>query len=432
MRVWLKRQVYRHLTSSARRDQKRRSEENRRESRNEPHRLSYFHRPGDPHSALMSEMIAQLEARYDVKIDVYLTALPEQDVSPEPDRLQAFARRDCSALAELYGLNFTDPGQKPDQVLMDRAASILTTALDSPQALQAAMDTDRALWTNDPAAMEDAALKFGQVDNFEAKKAARAGSRLRDQLGHFQSGSLHYAGEWYWGVDRLHYLEARLKALGVHNNQSDIETLSPPLLEGSETGNATGAVLEVYPSLRSPYSYLAMERAFALAQRWQAQVDIRFVLPMVMRNLPVPQRKGVYFLLDAKREADRLDMPFGNICDPLGKPTERGLAVLHYAISQDSGQSFLTSFLRGVWAEGVNAGSDKGLKFLSERAGLNWNGAKKSLENSAWRDVAEENRTRLGDLGLWGVPSFRVGDFSVWGQDRLWMVEQALAERAHA
>jgi len=31
-------------------------------------------------------------------------------------------------------------------------------------------------------------------------------------------------------------------------------------------------------------------------------------------------------------------------------------------------------------------------------------------------------------LGLWGVPSFRVGDTAVWGQDRLWAVQQALLQ----
>jgi hypothetical protein len=29
---------------------------------------------------------------------------------------------------------------------------------------------------------------------------------------------------------------------------------------------------------------------------------------------------------------------------------------------------------------------------------------------------------------LWGVPSFRFGDLATWGQDRLWLVEQAIIE----
>jgi 2-hydroxychromene-2-carboxylate isomerase len=41
--------------------------------------------------------------------------------------------------------------------------------------------------------------------------------------------------------------------------------------------------------------------------------------------------------------------------------------------------------------------------------------------------VAEANRTDMLERGLWGVPSFRVNDGpAIWGQDRLWMVEQDL------
>jgi hypothetical protein len=29
---------------------------------------------------------------------------------------------------------------------------------------------------------------------------------------------------------------------------------------------------------------------------------------------------------------------------------------------------------------------------------------------------------------LWGVPSFRFGDLATWGQDRLWLIEQAIIE----
>lgn len=51
-------------------------------------------------------------------------------------------------------------------------------------------------------------------------------------------------------------------------------------------------------------------------------------------------------LRDTKREAERLGLPLGMVADPVGMPTERGLAVLHYAIEQGKGAEFLESFLR--------------------------------------------------------------------------------------
>ena len=430
MRVWLRRQVYRVLTSSGRREARRKRAEAQRKRRGEPHRVHYFHRPGDPACVLMAPLAAVLCDRFDIELTVHLTGLPAADVNPDPERLPGCARRDTAALAAHYGLRFTDPGQPPAAALESRAAAIITSALAAGEALQAAIETDLALWRGDEAAMAAAAARFGEASSEDARQAAETGSALRDELGHFQSATLYYAGEWYWGADRLHYLEARLAGLGAGRDSTTPPALAPPLLEGQVSGDSGGAVLEIYPSLRSPYTYLAMERAFALADRWRARVEIRFVLPMVMRSLPVPRRKGTYFLLDAKREAERLGLPFGNICDPLGRPTERGLAVLHYAIRQDKGRAFLTSFLRGVWAEGIDAGSDRGLRQLVERAGLDWPAAEAALADDSWRAVAEANRRRLLELGLWGVPSFHTGELAVWGQDRLWRVEQALSAPA--
>jgi len=35
-------------------------------------------------------------------------------------------------------------------------------------------------------------------------------------------------------------------------------------------------------------------------------------------------------------------------------------------------------------------------------------------------------------LGLWGVPSFKVGECAVWGQDRLWAVQEELLKNRSA
>jgi 2-hydroxychromene-2-carboxylate isomerase len=50
-----------------------------------------------------------------------------------------------------------------------------------------------------------------------------------------------------------------------------------------------------------------------------------------------------------------------------------------------------------------------------------------ALADDAWRAVAETNRLDLLSRGLWGVPSFRIDELpALWGQDRLWMLEQDL------
>ena len=74
----------------------------------------------------------------------------------------------------------------------------------------------------------------------------------------------------------------------------------------------------------------------------------------------------------------------------------------------------------------MDAGSDAGMKRIITAAGLDWKQARNVIDNDDWRAEAEANRTEMLDLGLWGVPSFRVDDVAVWGQDRLWAVDAAL------
>ena len=119
-------------------------------------------------------------------------------------------------------------------------------------------------------------------------------------------------------------------------------------------------------------------------------------------------------------------MPFGCVNDPVGRPTERGLALMPLAERNGQGRDYLLSFLQGVWAEGIDASSDRGLRRIAERAGLSWPDAQAALRDDGWRAVAEANRAELLGLGLWGVPSFRVGDTAVWGEDRLWAVQEEI------
>ena len=74
------------------------------------------------------------------------------------------------------------------------------------------------------------------------------------------------------------------------------------------------------------------------------------------------------------------------------------------------------------------------MRKVVEQAGLDWNEARKRMGDPAWEDILETNRLALYDNGIWGTPSFRLFDKngkqvqSVWGQDRLWVVAQAIQQ----
>jgi 2-hydroxychromene-2-carboxylate isomerase len=186
--------------------------------------------------------------------------------------------------------------------------------------------------------------------------------------------------------------------------------------------------IDYFFSFRSPYSYLSGPRAFALADAHDVELDFRGVVPMAMRGQKVPRAKQLHTLRDVKREADRLGMPFGRIHDPIGEGAMRCLLVSEHAKDAGRVREFVLTASRGIWAEAVDVASDRGLREVCERAGLDWPACADALRDPAMRERVEANTQALLDLGMWGVPVFVLDGDPYWGQDRIEDVDRALRE----
>jgi 2-hydroxychromene-2-carboxylate isomerase len=380
--------------------------------------VSYFHQVDDPYSHLAAQTLPALADRYDVDFVPHLVPAPAPAAAPEASRLAAYARKDAALLAAAHGLTF-DGTRAPEETAVGAVAGHLAGATTVQAFARQAIELGHALWrgTPIPPAADD-----GQA-------ALARGGELRQRLGHYLGATFYFEGEWYWGLDRLPYLETRLAPFRSGGEEPLVKTFEA----GAVADSRGGGVIDFFLSFRSPYTYLAAARVQKLAARHGATVRLRFVLPMVMRGLPVPRAKQIYIMRDTKREAERLGLPFGRVVDPVGPGVERGLAVLHHAMSEGRGPEFVESFLRGAFAEGIDATTDFGLQEIAARARLSATQVKAGLADPSWRSAAEANRVELFDLGLWGVPSFRVrGCEAHWGQDRLWAVERDLVAMARS
>jgi 2-hydroxychromene-2-carboxylate isomerase len=426
------------LTSRRSRSLRRAAAELQRRVAGRPHRVLYFHQVDDPYSHLAAQLLAPLAARYEIELAPRLTGPPSDAAAPERARLEVYARKDAADVAPAYGLGFPRGAAAPAAECVVQARRILAAALDGGRFASAAARVGSALWAGDRAALAKLGEELGLADEAAARAAEDSGSEERARLGHYSGAVFHYGGEWYWGVDRLHHLERRLDSLGLRRPGSAPGSLAPrpsprrgPAAAGSER-----LVLECYPSLRSPYSYLALERTYALARRQNLELALRPVLPMVMRGLPVPPEKRLYIVLDAKREAEDAGIPFGRVCDPVGAPVERCFSLWTWSRERGRAAELLLSFTRAAFAEGVDTASDAGMRHVVEGAGLPWDEARARLgRDEGWRAELEANREALFGMGLWGVPSFRLlgrpgeADFHSFGQDRLWRVEAEIERR---
>lgn len=399
--------------------------ERRRRALGEPHLIHCFLQVDDPYSALLAGALPALERRYEVRIEPHLVGPPPDAAAPDRERLVAYSRRDAALLARHHGLAFTDPGHQPGADHVAATTAALVATVQDGLFVQLAGPLLQGLWHGaaQQRARPDAVR---QADAAQVRQHLAQSDALRRRLGHYLGATLHYAGEWTWGLDRLHHLETRLQELGAQRPGVS-GLLFPPAPDLAQPAPAVaGAAIDFFFSLRSPYSAIVTPRVFQLARLTGAPLRLRYVLPMVMRGLAVPREKRVYISTDAAREAHLRGVPFGRLNDPVGRPVERGLSLMPLAERLGRGQAYVQSFMQGVWAEGLDAGSDRGLRRMAERAGLAWADAQAALADEGWRATAEANRRELLGLGLWGVPSFRVGDTAVWGQDRLWAVRDAL------
>ena len=391
-----------------------------------PHVVEYFHQVDDGYSYLSGQLLLAFRARYDVEVVCHLVSGSNDANAPEPQLLLKLAQQDAISIAPHYGLNFPDSKMPPAKALVQQAQAIL--AQQTGQGFIACVaEVSDALGNNDQEALTALAERLGSMNPAGVAEQVKNGNKRRSSLGHYSGAMFYYGKEWYWGVDRLYHLEARLADLGV-DRQAEAGPLAPRkgVVIGGLKDNAS-LTLEVYPSLRSPYTSIIFDRALKLGRDSGVKLVVRPVLPMVMRGVPATRMKGAYIMSDCGREARAAGVSFGPIYDPIGDPVRRCYSIYPWACEQGKGNELLSSFLRCAFALGINTNKLSGLQRVVEEAGLDWTKAREQLGDSRWEGIVETNRLAMYEAGLWGVPSFRLLDkdgkqvLALWGQDRLWL-----------
>ncbi len=430
LKRWLQSKVVTQMTSLKRREKLRNKHEQRRQKEGRKHVVEYFHQVDDGYSHLAAQMLQPLAEQYDIELVCHLVSGPQGDNAPEPELLVELSRRDAFLIASEYGVEFPNHPQPLAEQSVDLAKAVLSKQSNTDR-LKVITDVSSALWNDDKDSLAALAKSLGQNSTADREKAIASGNQRRDKLKHYSGGMFYYEGEWYWGIDRLHYLEKRLTSLGVNKTNKPLLAPRPAIATGPNHDN-NSLTLEIFPSLRSPYTAVIFDSAVKLAQDTGVNLVVRPVLPMVMRGVPATREKGMYIFTDCVREAAEQSAPYGNFYDPIGDPVRRAYSLYPWACKQGKGIEFISAFLSCAFAEGINTNNDKGLKQVVEKAGLDWQQAKPLVGQSGWEEQLEENRQVMYKAGLWGVPSFRLLDsdgeqqLAIWGQDRLWLVAREI------
>ena len=230
-----------------------------------PHVLKVFLQLDDPYSYLLACYLPELANCFDVAIEVHLTEGLGDGFRPRPEMLASYAQQDCERVARELGLPFLDKGSAPPVEHRRALIELLAMSAGQPDHNDEVGRVLTAFWRGD----SEGAMRL--VDGVQAGTAGdsllQKNQAVLEKLGHYNPATIFYAGEWYWGVDRLHYLVARLEKLGVRRVDSDtsrLVSISQVMQVNLPVAPPSAAKdfppLEFYFSFRSPYSYLAMER----------------------------------------------------------------------------------------------------------------------------------------------------------------------------
>ncbi len=426
--------------NSARSIEKRRAKAERaRQKAGAPHRVEYFHQVEDGYSHLAVQLLSPLLEHYEVELVCHLVTVAADANLPEPDLLLPLSRLDAAAVAPHYGLEFPEGREAPDPQCVARAEQILA-GVSQGDFPQAAVEVGKAVWADDAEGLSALAEKYGEKTRAEAEAAIAQGTARRAELKHYSAAMFHYGGEWYWGADRFYHLEERLTGYGACRKPSERLLCPRPEVEYGPLKDEGTLTLEIYPSLRSPYTAIVFNEALDLAERTGVRCVVRPVLPMVMRGVPATMQKGQYIFFDTSREARARGLEFGPFYDPIGEPVRRAYSLYPWACEQGKGDALLSTFIEAAFFRGVNTNREAGMRLVVEKAGLSWEDAKDRIGNTDWEARVEENRQAMYEFGSWGVPSFRLLDaegeavVGLWGQDRLWYfsreIQRLLARRS--
>lgn len=393
----------------------------------------------DPYSYLLTYYLALLIPRYKtiVQFRFYLCQALGGEFMPQPGMLADYSLQDAALLAKEFGVPYLDVGSTPAVEFRRPLLEFLAMEQEEDDFDETIIKAMSLYWRGDT---EGVSRLLGRPGGGSDETNVLIGKNqlLLRKLGHYSCATMYYAGDWYWGVDRLMYLVRMLDQQKLNRYKEPIPELASMIearkLKLPATAPAAAKELpplELYYSFRSPYSYISLKSTFAIAKAFGLRLEVKPMLPMVQRGLSVPVPKLLYIAKDAAREAKRRKIPFGKFADPAGEGAERCLAAFYYAKTQNHHLAFMLEAGKAVFAEGIDVATDEGMQVVAERCGLFWPELQEGLKNEEWRHIAKQNRDDLSAAGLWGVPVVKIGEHAFWGQDRDWLLARTIEDMCH-
>ena len=195
--------------------------------------------------------------------------------------------------------------------------------------------------------------------------------------------------------------------------------------------------IDYYASLNSPWTHLGAARIEALAAEHRASLRIWPVdfgtIFAASGGLPLPKRspqRQAYRLQELARWRDRLGIPIQ--IRPKHFPAQELLgACATIAVRETMGDApainLAHRILKALWEEDRDTGEEATLAAIIGEAGLDPKAVLPLAKEPRWAAMREADTAAALARGVFGAPSYVIGEDIFWGQDRLEFVAARLA-----
>ena len=191
--------------------------------------------------------------------------------------------------------------------------------------------------------------------------------------------------------------------------------------------------VEFYFDLGSPYSYLAYYRLLQMAEQQEIQIVYKpILLGGVFKatgnrspiEIPV---KGAYSILDMQRWAEYYQIPMQmNPHFPMNTLTLMRILTGVQLLHLEKFEQVLKLLFDAMFGTPQNLNELTVLAEVLKPSGFSVEDIMSMVQSDVVKQKLITETEQAIQRGLFGAPTFFVGDEMYWGQDRLHFVEQAL------
>ena len=194
--------------------------------------------------------------------------------------------------------------------------------------------------------------------------------------------------------------------------------------------------VDYYVSLNSPWTHLGAARLMGATARHGATVRVHPIdvgsVFSASGGLPLPKRspqRQAYRLQELARWRDVLAIPIH--LKPKHFPADETNAAhcvlaVRELIGDRPAVALAHRVLKALWEEEADTGHRDTIGRLIGEVGLDGPSILEHADDARWAVLRSEGSRAAIDRGVFGVPTYAVGEDIFWGQDRLDFLERRL------